>query len=135
MIRLIGNNLFAALILCCCTTVSLAATSVLELGLKGDGQTDDTAPLQKALADGHLDLQFPAGTYLLGTIELPKDASLHFSPKARVKVDPAKIQEVKGGTAKDVTRPLFLLKGDRIDVDGLDAEGVFDAKGKDSRGH
>jgi hypothetical protein len=126
--------MWTALVLFSGATGALAATSVLELGLKGDGETDDTAALQKALADGKLDLHFPTGTYLLSTIEVPKNASFHFAPTARVKVEPTKIQEVKGETAKDVARPLFLLKGDRIVVDGLDAEGVFEAKGKDSRG-
>jgi hypothetical protein len=33
-----------------------------------------------------------------------------------------------------VARPLFLLKGNRIVLDGLDAQGVFEAQGKDARG-
>src|SRR5437879_5194985 len=91
MTRSLGKKLFAAmwaaLVLFAGAAVSLAASSALEVGLKGDGESDDTAALQKAFADGKLDLHFPTGTYLLGTIEVPKDASLHFSPTARVKVD------------------------------------------------
>jgi len=111
-----------------------AATSVLDLGLKGDGQTDDTAALQQALAAGKLELDFPAGNYLLGTMELPAGTSLHFSPIARIKVASAKIQELKGETPKDAARPLFLLKGDRIVVDDFDATGVLEATSKDQRG-
>jgi hypothetical protein len=112
-----------------------AATSVLELGLKGDGTTDDTAALQKALADGHLDLHFPPGTYLLGTVELPKNATIRFAPQARVKVESSQIVELANDEdPKDNVRPLWLLKGDRILVEGLDAEGVFEAQGKDKRG-
>jgi hypothetical protein len=111
-----------------------AATSVLELGLKGDGQTDDTAPLQQALASGILELDFPAGSYLLGTTELPAGTCLHFSPTTRVLVAPVKIRELQGETPKDSIRPLFSLKGDRIVVDGLDAAGILETVGKDQRG-
>jgi hypothetical protein len=121
-------------ILCSFVVKSPAATSVLELGLKGDGQTDDTPALQKALASGQLDLHFPTGSYLLGTVELPNDAALHFAATARMKVATAEIQELPGETARDEARPLFLLKGDRIVLEGLDAQGVFEAPGKDARG-
>lgn len=111
-----------------------AATSVLELGLKGDGQANETEPLQKALAAGKLELDFPPGTYLLGTVELPQDAQLQFSPKARIKVDPTKIQELNVEVPHDTMRALLVLKGDRIVIDGLDAEGVLEMAVKDKRG-
>jgi hypothetical protein len=138
MTRTIGRKLFvapfAALALFSGTAVSLPATSVLDCGLKGDGEHDDTEALQNALAAGKSELHFPPGTYLLGTIELLKNTELHFSPQARVKVAAKRIHEVENKDAKGGARPLFLLKGDRIVVDGLDAEGVFEAMGKDSRG-
>src|SRR5437868_3958107 len=94
MTRSPGKKLFVAtcvaLVLSFGAAISLEATSVLDAGLTGDGESDDTAALQKAFADGKLDLHFPTGTYLLGTIEVPKNASLHFSQEARVKVEPAK---------------------------------------------
>lgn len=110
-----------------------AATSVLELGLKGDGQTDDTEALQKALSSGKLDLRFPAGNYLLGTIDLPDDTALHFATTARVVIATTKVREVADESAQDAARPLFLLKGSRIAIDGFNAQGVFEATGKDAR--
>lgn len=57
----IGNHLLAAmgaaLILFSASADSLAATSVMNLGLMGDGQNDDTAALQRALASGQLDIE------------------------------------------------------------------------------
>jgi len=121
-------------VLCAWTALASAATSVVELGLKGDGQTDNTVALQQALAAGKLELDFPPGTYRLGTVELPQNTRLRFSPQARVTVEPAKVREMEGETAKDSVRPLFVLKGDRIVVDGLDAAGLFEVEGKDQRG-
>jgi nitrous oxidase accessory protein NosD len=40
-----------------------AQTNVRTLGVVGDGKTDDTAALQKALSAGIADLYFPKGTY------------------------------------------------------------------------
>ena len=48
-----------------------AQTSVLTLGATGDGQTDDTAAIEKAVLS-HGSLLFPKGTYrLTRTIHIP----------------------------------------------------------------
>ena len=50
--------------------------NVRDLGAKGDGQTDDTAALQKAIAD-HRTLYFPSGFYLVrDTLALRPDTVL-----------------------------------------------------------
>jgi len=50
--------------------------NVQTLGVKGDGQTDDTAALQKAV-DSHRVLYFPSGFYILSdTIKLKPDTAL-----------------------------------------------------------
>ena len=47
-----------------------AQTNVRTLGVLGDGVTDDTPALQKALREGHSDLYFPKGVYrILSTLE------------------------------------------------------------------
>ncbi|WP_409929041.1 glycosyl hydrolase family 28-related protein [Sphingomonas sp. BAUL-RG-20F-R05-02] len=51
-------------------------SDVRMLGAKGDGQTDDTAPLQRAI-DTHRVLYFPAGFYMVrGTLNLRADTVL-----------------------------------------------------------
>ncbi len=68
------NRLAASLILCAATLVPQFshAASVRDFGAKGDGKTDDTAAIQKAVneaKDGVL--EFPKGNYLLSkTIEI-----------------------------------------------------------------
>lgn len=63
MLRLLCLFAFSA-------SVVLAQTNVLTLGVKGDGQTDDTAAIQKAVLEKG-SLVFPKGTYKLSqTIEV-----------------------------------------------------------------
>ena len=128
------SGIASLLLLLACAAPLPAATSVLDVGLKADGQTDNSAALQKAFTAGQRELHFPPGEYLLGTVELPENVRLSFSPQARIKVAVDKIKELEAAPAKDSVRPLFCLKGDRIAIEGLDADGVFDAQGKDSRG-
>ncbi|HEV7401968.1 MAG TPA: right-handed parallel beta-helix repeat-containing protein [Chthoniobacteraceae bacterium] len=134
--RLVQTRLAVLLsVLLCGAITASAGLNVLESGLKGDGVKDDGPALQKLLAGGATDLDFPGGTYLLGTIELPAETHLSFSAKARVKVSPAGVQEVADEEDPRMPiRPLFMLKGDRITVEGLNADGVFAAEGKDARG-
>ncbi len=60
-----------------------AWVNVRTLGVKGDGGTDDTAALQRAI-DGHAALYFPSGMYrLTGSLRLRPDSVLiGFSPIA-----------------------------------------------------
>jgi polygalacturonase len=61
------------------------AFNVRDLGATGDGKTKDTAAFQKALdqcaaAGGRVDV--PKGTYLIGSIELHSNTTLHFEDGA-----------------------------------------------------
>ena len=109
-------------------SVGLSAVNVQELGLVGDGKTDNTVALQKALSAGKTELCFPAGSYVLGTVELPAQTVLSFSPKAKIKINPQAIRSVTSPLFKDrdsrkeSSKVLFILKGDRITLDGLDVE-------------
>ncbi|QPX71661.1 capsid and scaffold protein [Bacillus phage SP8] len=50
-------------------------TSVKDLGAKGDGTTDDTEAVQKALDAGG-DIVFPSGTYLVGSLQLRSNSRI-----------------------------------------------------------
>lgn len=53
------------------TPTSQAQISVLTLGVKGDGTTDDTAAIEQAIHD-HGSVSFPRGTYrLTRTVQIP----------------------------------------------------------------
>lgn len=60
------------------------AVHVREVGVTGDGTTNDTAALRAALESGAKDVYLPAGTYLLGpeTIAVPSDVRLHGDGRA-----------------------------------------------------
>ena len=61
---------------------------ILEYGAKGDGQTLDTAAVQRAIDACHRDrggvVLVPAGDFLVGTLELKSNVTLHLSASGRV---------------------------------------------------
>lgn len=60
----------ALLLLAVSAAVASAQTNVRSLGAVGDGKTDDTAVLQRAVSGGTADLYFPKGVYrLTSTLE------------------------------------------------------------------
>lgn len=111
----------------------LAITTVLHaqprdvrtVGLAGDGQTDDTAALQAALDQGQVELTFPAGRYLLGTVNLPANTQLTFSPEAEIVIQPEGITQTVEVEHNGKTRrrsektPLFNVVGNRVRLSGL----------------
>jgi len=98
----------------------LDATRDLRLGTGGA----DTAPLQAALKAGTRSIYFPKGVYKFGTLELPENTRLVFSPEAQIEVDAAKLRSVTGWEGRAITA-LFVLKGNNIAIEGLHAAGVF----------
>ncbi len=96
-----------------------AATLATDIGLKGDGITDDTAALQTALGTGDVTLVFPKGTYLLGTIRIPANTTLRAEPGARLRINPATLKP-KDASRKNPPLYLFILEGNQITLDGID---------------
>lgn len=101
-------------------------TNVHDLGVKGDGETDDTSALQAAI-DGHRTLYFPTGSYhIRGTLHLrPNSVLIGFNPSTTVITipdnDPAfagagdpipLVESARGGNA--------IISGIGIDVGTLD---------------
>jgi len=110
-----------------CLTAA-AAVDVHAVGLKGDGETNDTAALRKAIAGGGQELYFPAGSYRLGSLEVPADTTLRFSPRARIVIEPTEIRILDDILPKSELRPWLILTGDGIVLEGLDTTGLFEAK-------
>ncbi len=120
-------RLLAALSIC--LAFDALAVSVRDLGLKGDGATDDTAALKSALAKGTRDFEFDGGTYRLGTVALPSNTALRFTSGANVVVAPDGVAEIDGDR-----RPLFLIAGDSVCIEGVAIDDVVEAKVKLGKG-
>ena len=66
--------------------VPAGAVSVAAYGARGDGATDDTKAIGRALSAAtaaHKALYFPAGTYKVGALALPRGADLVGAGAAR----------------------------------------------------
>ena len=96
---------------------SASALNVKEHGVKGDGKTDDTAAVQALLDKKTTELYFPDGVYLLGTLKIPGDTTIRFAPKAKYKINPAKLELAPMPKRKG--KRVIVLDGDRITLDGL----------------
>jgi hypothetical protein len=68
--------------------ISTATRNVRDGGAKGDGETFDTLPIQKAIDDcssqGGGTVVFPAGNYLVGTIYLKSNVTLNIQANAEI---------------------------------------------------
>ena len=96
---------------------------VRALGVKGDGKTDDTSMVQALLQKGFSELYFPEGVYLLGTLKVPGDTTIRFGPKAKYKINPAKVK-VGPIAAKRKGKRVIVLGGDNIILDGLNFDFI-----------
>ena len=74
-------------VFCAVAALACPAGGVRDFGAKGDGATDDTAAIQRAIDAGGT-VHFPQGTYLSGCIYLKSDGGLDFAPGAVLKANP-----------------------------------------------
>lgn len=104
------------------------AMEVSTLGLKGDGVTDDTDALQKALGDGGVELVLPKGVYLLGTVDIPGKVTLRGEPGAVIRVNTNRLAGYDRHPEETVpvvhrrpanSRCVLALRGDDIRIEGL----------------
>lgn len=90
-------------------------------GLNGDGVTDNTEALQKALGKGRVEVVLTAGIYLLGTVDIPSYTTLRAEPGALIRVNPAKIRLYnEGKNSRDNLRCLLALRGNHITLQNLE---------------
>ncbi|WP_269522574.1 right-handed parallel beta-helix repeat-containing protein [Coraliomargarita parva] len=110
-----------------------ASINAQDVGLVGDGVTDNTAALQLAMAGGDVEIVLPEGVYLLGTVEVPGGVVLRGEPGAKIRINTNLIQKFEELTwaMQNRKNALFILKGDHITLRDLefdytltDAEGL-----------
>ncbi len=131
---MIGKFLtFAALLL---APIATRAASVADYGARGDGATDDTSAVQKAVdacAAAGEKLVFPAGTFLTGTIVLRDNTAIELSAKAvwkgiaRVDAYPMQRPDGFAGRTHAAWRAMLYAEGaDHISIGGA---GTLDCNG------
>ncbi|MGA2443788.1 MAG: glycoside hydrolase family 28 protein, partial [Tepidisphaeraceae bacterium] len=110
--------------------------SILDFGAVGDGKTDNTAAIGKAIAacagagGGHVAI--PAGTWLTGPIHLMSRIDLHLNPGALLlfsrKFDdyPLAITNYEGQPTVMCASP---LSGDQLEDVAITGEGIIDGQG------
>lgn len=108
--------------------ISSKQFSVLDFGAKADGKTLNTKAIQKAIdtvskTGGHLD--FPAGTYLTGPIELKSRVDLHLEKGALIQFSPDKTLYLKPD-GKTVRHCIYAKNCANISITG---EGIIDGSG------
>lgn len=102
--------------------------SVLDFGAVADGKTLNTKAIQKAIdqvstTGGHLD--FPAGTYLIGPIDLKSNVDLHLEKGALIQFSSDKTLYLNPN-GKSVRHFIFAQNCKNISITG---EGIIDGNG------
>jgi polygalacturonase len=108
-----------------------SVAEVRQFGATGDGQTDDTAALQKALDSGHHTVRVPKGTYIIRrTLWIGSNTTLSLAPKAVIRLGNGAAAEAGGNCFMICNRDLE--KGnENITIDG----GIWDGNcAKNPRG-
>ncbi len=129
--------LYLALAIVLLTTLQCcAANNILSFGAIGDGTTLATASIQKAIDtcsdNGGGTITVPPGTFLIGTLVLKNNVTLHLDKGATLLGSPnindyRMIDSFKEGTGQ--TAGLFLFGSVDADHIGIDGEGTIDGQG------
>ncbi|HWD18782.1 MAG TPA: glycoside hydrolase family 28 protein [Verrucomicrobiae bacterium] len=116
---------FAAAVFLAVVFQGSAMTNVRDFGASGDGQSFDTAAIQKAIDDraahGGGSVEFPAGTYLTKSIFLSNNITLQLDKDAIIKAGPN--PDEWGDVA------VSLIYGRGVTNIGLTGEGAVDGNG------
>lgn len=118
--------IYSGLLLVCLLWVSIAhaAVDVRTVGLVGDGQTDDTEALQKAidaLPQTGGEFTFSKGIFLIGTVNVPSNVTLRGEGGALIRINTDKLQAYNPDQKAGQRNPrcLFALKGNDIQLQDL----------------
>ena len=112
--------------------------NVIEYGAKADGQTLDTKAIQKAIDEcsqnGGGTVEFPAGTYLTGTIYLKNNVILHLQPGSKILGsrnidDYPRYKDTYGTLGRSA-----LIRGDELKNVGITGFGIIDGQGESYQG-
>lgn len=112
--------------------------NVMEFGAKGNGETLDTKAIQKAIDEctnnGGGTVEFPAGTYLAGTIIMKDNVILNLQAGSKILGSkniedyPMYLPQVANNMDKDVARAL--IRGENLKKIGITGLGIIDGQGK-----
>ena len=112
--------------------------NVLEFGAKANGETLDTKAIQNAIDEcsnnGGGTVEFPAGTYLSGTIIMKDNVILNLQVGSKILGSknigdyPMYSQPVANNMDKDVYRAL--IRGENLKNIGITGLGIIDGQGK-----
>jgi hypothetical protein len=132
-------TLFTALILSAAPAHTQSPYSVTAFGTKGDGQTKDTAAVQKAIdtcaEKGGGTVFFPAGTYLCGSLHLKSNVALHLDAGATLKGSTEKddydaYEKLDFKNASDIETSFFhcaLIWGEDVEHVAIIGQGTIDS--------
>jgi len=137
----LGINLVIIIILFV-YTFSLAGTkshfNVIEYGAKADGQTLNTQTIQQVIdkcsKDGGGTVEFPAGTYLTGTIFMKNNVNLNLQAGSKI-LGSRNIKDYPKYLDTDKrSRYCALIHGDGLKNVGITGFGTIDGQGKSYQG-
>ena len=110
--------------------------SIRDYGARGDGATDDTAAIQRAIEACHAAgggiVLFPAGTYLSGTVTLKSNVTLEFAAQARLlgSTELAAYPRPERDVLQVIQQPcLALIRADGATNIGLRGGGTIEGQG------